>query len=480
MSFRLVTIVMFLVVNFQAKAQQFIGTRVYSELKPYTWMFYGEPNELGFQFVARNQVYIGDSPILPGLLVQLDHKGNLLYTDTLRASAYHFAFRIDSILFFGSDHYEKISEGLYTFVFEVCDLRGNVIQSFEQDFYQNLPRYSGVAQVNDSIYIFTQSCMFWDGGPSGVFYIYNSVSQDIRIKLVEKGGVLGRPIRVDDKPTFLEWTFDLYVKDTNFVHTTTLNTDTTRASNWGTMLPREDKPGWFGFGGCRTPSNKEGLCMMAFDDQLNLDKVDLIYHLPEDNRSYFAATNKSICRSGDDYYVGGVWNAISISILWFNDSFPVDIVIAKYDKQLNRVWTKIVGGDRRYRPFNVQPTIDGGFLVAGGVRDNLNDHQVYPFAMFFDADGELVGTEEEIPPGRYEFTIYGNPGREALRIMSRFDGGQAQLLVVDMMGRPVLQRNLTEGLNEYETAYWPAGTYLMTITDQQGRILWNQPWIKVD
>jgi hypothetical protein len=49
-----------------------------------------------------------------------------------------------------------------------------------------------------------------------------------------------------------------------------------------------------------------------------------------------------------------------------------------------------------------------------------------------------------------------------------------------MMGRPVLQRNLTEGMNEYETTFWPSGTYLMTITDQQGRILWNQPWIKVE
>jgi hypothetical protein len=215
--------------------------------------------------------------------------------------------------------------------------------------------------------------------------------------------------------------------------------------------------------------------MIAFDDQLKVDKVDVIYH-PESPNWYVPAEYQSICKQGDGYYVTGQWNVQQVIGWWFN-YIPSEVFISKYDLNLNRVWTKIVGGDRRYWPTEIHPTIDGGFMIAGALVDLLDNNKKVPFTMYFDADGEVVGTRESTP-GHYAFTIYGNPGREALRIMSQFDSGQATLLVVDAMGRPVLQRQLVDGMNEYETAFWPSGTYLMSITDHHGRVLWSQPWIR--
>ena len=116
-------------------------------------------------------------------------------------------------------------------------------------------------------------------------------------------------------------------------------------------------------------------------------------------------------------------------------------------------------------------------MIAGGLKDNLDGNKHKPFSMFFDADGELVGQEEQ-ETGRYEFTIYGNPGHEALRIMGRWPGRQVRLTVVNAMGSPMLSSFLTEGMNQFDTAWWPSGTYLLSITDESGRVLWSQPWIR--
>jgi hypothetical protein len=461
-------------------SQSVSGLRIYSELSPSSRFIFSEPNELGFQFLASKNFVFFNEVIEKGLLVQVNGSGDVIKIDSLRNNDYDFAYRIDDLLLLSSYNFNKYPDTVSTFVLEICNLNGGVIKSFEHDFRINVPFGSGVAPVNDSIVILAQGCVYTNSEPGIVFYEINVRSLEVSKRLAFKGGIIGEIQRISDVPEFLEWSFALWRKDTSFVHNNSLSSDTVNASQLGTILPRKDGEGWFGFGGCTSPSNFYGICMIAFDADLNYDKVDLIYHPPSGNATYTAATSRSICRNNDFYYAAGIWNFVSNYSNIFIDTFTSEIVVVKYDLELNRVWSKVIGGDRRYRPQVVQPTEFGGFLVAGVLRDNLNGHIISPFAMFFDADGELVGTEEEAPPGRYEFTIYGNPGREALRIMSRFEGGQAQLLVVDMMGRPVLQRTLTEGMNEYETAFWPAGTYLMTITDQQGRILWNQPWIKVE
>ena len=62
--------------------------------------------------------------------------------------------------------------------------------------------------------------------------------------------------------------------------------------------------------------------------------------------------------------------------------------------------------------------------------------------------------------------------------MARFEGMEIFLQVVNAMGQPMLRHRMTEGMNELDTSVWPSGTYLMSITDKAGQVLWSQPWIR--
>ncbi|MBP6185256.1 MAG: T9SS type A sorting domain-containing protein [Saprospiraceae bacterium] len=458
-------------------AQSVPATHVYSTFTQNFAFFSGVTNEGGYQFLAGTLVSHGGPVIAPGLLVQLNHEGEIIYIDTLREYSYDLLHRVDSFIFLSGFHYNKFPDTASTYIFEICDLHGKVIQSFSHDFIINIPFGAGMAQINDSIYIFSQACQLSNSEPSVVFYKVNTHSLNVIKTPAFKGGILARIPRIDDKPTFLEWSYALWIKDTTFVHTSKIITDTTQASQLGTILPREDKPGWFGFGGCTTPSNFYGICMIALNDKLELDKVDLLFHPPSGDNWYIGATFQSICKSEDAYYAAGLWNDSDPALFFWDRTLPTQIVVSKYDLELNRLWIKIVGGDRRYLPFDVHPRAQGGFMIAGGLKDNLDGNKHKPFSMFFDADGELVGQEEQ-ETGRYEFTIYGNPGHEALRIMGRWPGRQVRLTVVNAMGSPMLSSFLTEGMNQFDTAWWPSGTYLLSITDESGRVLWSQPWIR--
>lgn len=466
-----------LFISSHAWSQKGIDPIIYADLHEYQTFFYGEPNELGYYFLASPRVIRSDSTIKPGLLIQIDHGGEIIKIDTLREYVYHFIHKVDSFYFLGAFHYYKFPDTSMTYVLEICDLHGQVIHSYYQDFIDNIPFVSGMAQLNDSIFFFGQSCQILNNEPASVFYRINVKSLDVDIQLADKGVIFDYVNKVDNQPTYLQWILGIWILDTTFTATNKLTTDTTQASYSGKFLPREDMSGWVGFGSCITPSNFYGICLIALNENLEFDFVDLIYHSPSSNL-YSAASGNPICKNIEAYYAVGNWDVTPSPLNYFNITTPTEIVIVKYDLQLNKAWTKIIGGDRRYVANQIQPTVTGGFKVSGTLLDNLNNNLIAPFAMFFDADGELVGTEEVAPPGRYEFTIYGNPGREALRILARFEERHMRLQVVDVMGRPILSELLSEGMNHFDTAWWPSGTYFIVITNEQGRALWSQPWVR--
>ena len=455
--------------------QPYPATKVYPSLSQYT-IVNGFANEQGFQFIAATRIYVSDTFVPPGLLLQLNPNGDIIHIDTLRNYRYHNVFKVDTILLLSSYHFNKYPDTISTVIFELCDLHGNPIRSYEYDVKTCFSGNAGVAQVNDSIYIVCQSPECFSGESEAVHYYVNINTLDIQVKYHQKGGFIGNILKIDNEPRYLEWLVsDIWLMDTTFEVKNKILTDTVKASQNGTLRIREDKPGWFGFGGCFTPSGVYELCMIALDEQLKLEKVDVIYHPPSGNW-YIPTSYNTLCKQGNSFYVTGQWNVPDPGG-WWNNKTPTHVFIAKYDLNLDRVWTKIVGGDRRYWPMEIHPTKDDGFMIAGGLIDNLDNFKKVPFTMFFDADGEIVGTHEPAPR-YYDFTIYGNPGREALRIMARFEGMEIFLQVVNAMGQPMLRHRMTEGMNELDTSAWPSGTYLMSITDKAGQALWSQPWIR--
>lgn len=473
LSLRLIFILsLYSVISF---GQPYPATEVYPTLSPYVFSD-GNPNDLGFQFLASTRVFVTDTFVLPGLLIQLDSNGALAHIDTLRNYAYDHAYYIDSIIILSAYNFNKYPDTFATWVFEMCDLSGNIIKSYQHDLVSCVPHYGGFAELNDSIYIVTQFIDCFSSVQESVYYYVNIKSLQIAKEVKSGGAFYGDILKIDNQPRYLEWlTSDIWILDSTFIINNKVFTDTVIGSQNGTLLPREDKPGWFGFGGCVSPSGQYQLCMIAFNDQLKLEKVDVIYHPPSDHW-YIPATDQSLCKQGDGYYVVGQWN-VPDQQGWWNNKTPTEIVLAKYDLSLNRQWTKIVGGDRRYWPREIHPAKQGGFMIAGGLIDNLDNFKKVPFTMFFDADGEIVGTHQPTPR-YYDFTIYGNPGREALRIMARFEGMEIFLQVVNAMGQPMLRHRMTEGMNELDTSVWSSGTYLMSITDKAGQVLWSQPWVR--
>ncbi len=454
--------------------QPYPATKIYPGLSAYIFAD-GYPNEQGYQFVARTHLYVSDTFVPPGLLVQLDHHGYLMHIDTLRNYRYNYAYKLDSVFLFSAYHYNKYPDTIATWVFEICDLHGKVLYSSSHDMVSCFPGWAGVAELNDSIYIAAQYLDCFSSVHESVYHYINKHNLEV-ITSIKSGGFLGNLLKIDDQPRFLNWLVqDIWIMDTTFRAENKIFTDTLTPFQGGTILPREDKPGWFGFGGCSSPSNYYEVCMIALDDQLKLDKVDVITH-PPSNHWYVPGTNQTLCKQGDAYFVTGQWN-VPDALGWWNNKTPTQVFIARYDLNLDRVWTKIVGGDRRYWPTEIHPTQQGGFMVAGGLVDVLDNLKIVPFTMYFDSDGEVVGTPEPAP-GRYAFTIYGNPGREALRIMAEKGERKVLLQVVNAMGQPRLHRHLVEGMNEFDTAWWPSGTYLMSIMDEQGQVLWSQPWVR--
>lgn len=455
--------------------QPYPATKVYPSLDPYT-IVNAFPIDLGFQFVAATRLFVSDTFVPPGLLVQLDTHGDIINIDTLRNIRYQHVFKIDTLLLLSAYHHNKYPDTITTIIFELCDLRGKPIKSYEYDVVTCFPGEAGVAEVNDSIYIVSQAPDCFSGENESVQYYVNIKSLNVTIKYHQKGVIRGDILKIDNQPRYLEWlASDLWLMDTTFMVNNKLTTDTVKASQNGTLRFREDQQGYFGFGGCFTPSGVYELCMIALDDQLKLEKVDVIYH-PPSGHWYVPTPSKTLCKQGDAYYVTGQWN-VPDQLFWWDNTTPLNVFIAKYNLSLDRVWTKIVGGDRRYWPVDILPTVEGGFMIAGGLIDNLDNYKKVPFTMFFDADGEIVGTHE---PARryYDFTIYGNPGREALRIMARFEGMEIFLQVVNAMGQPMLRHRMTDGMNELDTSVWSSGTYLMSITDKAGQVLWSQPWVR--
>ncbi|MCB9312803.1 MAG: hypothetical protein H6568_08550 [Lewinellaceae bacterium] len=305
LSLRLIFILsLYSVISF---GQSFPATKVYPSLSPYS-ILNVIPNNEGFQCLAVTRLFVSDTFVPPGLLIQLSPVGDILYIDTLRNYIYHDAYKVDSLILLSAYHFNKYPDTISTIIFELCDLHGNPIKSYEYDVKTCFSGNAGVAQVNDSIYIVCQSPECFSGESEAVHYYVNINTLDIQVKYHQKGGFYGEILKIDDKPTYLEWLVsDLWLMDTTFMVNNKLSTDTVKASQIGTLRSREDKPGWFGFGGCFTPSGVYELCLIALDEQLKLDKVDVIYHPPSGNW-YVPAGAKPLCKQGNSYYVTGQWN----------------------------------------------------------------------------------------------------------------------------------------------------------------------------
>ena len=468
-----------LFISISIYAQNKNGLTIYSKQnnKSFTYFQKNSPGYLGIESQCR--IKFADTLLL-SFLIQLDHQGNFLTRKPLRNFYYPNYFIKDTTLILSGIQFKGYPDTLGLWVLEFCDLDGNVKKSVSQAFKVSAPLTSISYSLNDSTEMFVQQCInLLSNRDTMVSYIINlkdySFSKGIDTAWLPVNGPF---LKINNTPEYLGWGgFGSFKTDAAQKVFKQIKQDTLEFSQTGTFYPRLDKPGYVGFGGCHTYSDFYEMCMIAMDENLKIDKVDVLYH---PNIPPFAdnpATTNPFCQSGDSFYGVGILNYRGFNEV--KDTEPIELVMVKYDKDLNRVWTKFVGGERRYFPNGVLPRDEGGFMMYGWVGDNFDNYKKVPFTLFIDADGNI--TDTKIPnANNYDFTIYGNPSKNHLRINASYPEHNINIHVADMQGRQVFRGKMQQGMNTYDASNWVNGTYVVNATDKSGKLLWATKWVKME
>ena len=475
----IIAIFICLFISFSIHAQIKNGLTIYSTQINKSFVYF-QKNNLGYLGLEiQNRIKLGDN-LLPAYLVQLNQNGNLISRKTLRNYAYLNYFIKDSTMILSGYHSKGYPDTLGLWVLEFCDLDGNVKKSVSQAFKVSAPLTSISYSINDSTEMFVQQCInLLSNRDTMVSYIINlkdySFSKGIDTAWLPVNGPF---LKINNTPEYLGWGgFGSFKTDAAQKVFKQIKQDTLEFSQTGTFYPRLDKPGYVGFGGCHTYSDFYEMCMIALDENLKFDKVDVLYH---PNKAPFAdnpAITNPFCQNGEVFYGVGLWGWVSNNN--FKDTLANELVMVKYDKDLNRVWTKFVGGERRYIAIGVLPSDEGGFMIYGWIRDNLDNYKFVPFTLFIDADGNITDTKTP-NANKYDFTIYGNPGKNQLRINASCPDHNINIQVFDIQGRQVFRGKMQQGMNTYDASNWANGTYVVNATDKRGKLLWATKWVKME
>ena len=217
--------------------------------------------------------------------------------------------------------------------------------------------------------------------------------------------------------------------------------------------------------------------------QLSLVKLDSNFNyvkrvmFGEGFPSYdYPAIVNSISQDEEHYFVAA---HIDISSDAYTSTTPKSFYVGKYDDDLNEAWLHILGGDRHYFISGVEADKEGGCYVYGFSRSANYNFEAIPFLMRLNADGMITSTEPG-PSEQYHLTLYGNPGKEAMR----FGFGSAevgfQMQLLDLQGKLVGAREVHQGIQEINMAHAPAGMYIWQLYNHAGILVNTGKWMKAE
>jgi len=455
------------------------AVKIYNQI-PNTIILAVQPIQKGFVAVRTQSVVYFAEKWMTSELLYFDHDGHI--TDSFQLRNYRYVNMIsrnDTLYLAGYDHsaYPEIS---CKWFLELCDAEGNVIDSYENLFYDSHAIASIVEKIDDqtdnfhlitSSFDFTADTMI----TYQLDYKNKTITETIETNFLSASAQF---LKIEKTNINIVWTpFGCYYFDSTPLNGfTEIKNDTLKLWNSGMFFKRHSKPGYIGFGGCNTFSSFYQNCGIILNEDLKIDQVDLLYDpitfgAPADIASIFTP----FCTNKNYYYGSGMRNILGGVN---SDTSSNQIIIVKYDDDLNRLWLKIMGGDRGYRPCRTLPRVGGGCALFGGVFDAKDNHIAYPLAIFIDEDGNLVNSQEQIA-GDYDFTLFGNPGTTQLRLNAQFKQMDVTMNVSDMTGRVIATTQLQQGMNTLNTSDWTTGNYIITLVDNKQKILWTQQWVKV-
>jgi hypothetical protein len=184
--------------------------------------------------------------------------------------------------------------------------------------------------------------------------------------------------------------------------------------------------------------------------------------------------------SNDNIYIGITHNWPSII-----DLFPIPqwFSITKTDINGTTIWQKTFGGDVNHILYALVQGPDSSIFLFTTrydwtIQNNERDLYIYKI----DKNGSMLSTPEHGSLQAIEAVVYPNPFTNQIEVkILNEDLRQANVVLTDISGRTVLQKNLEMGLTKehtLNTQHLPAGVYVLTLADAQGNVLQRQKVVK--
>jgi len=207
---------------------------------------------------------------------------------------------------------------------------------------------------------------------------------------------------------------------------------------------------------------------------------DTLGIIPEDltNNGPFniPAVDGALDTLGNYLFFTGI-NRITGNFLYTN--IPNSIFIAKYDQSTGEVIWKYdqLNPDYYTVIYGVKATQDGGCLLYG-FRTDPNTSIRYPYLLKLDADGLLSTNTKPEGDASFRFTIYGNPSDQLRFHVDSRENWQGKYQLINTSGQIVLQDVVQNGFHTGNTSRLPGGMYIVVLSDESGRVLTQQKWLK--
>ena len=433
-------------------------------------------------FIDQGIWYLGDT-LKPAKFVKLSQNGELEWEKLLGRNIYAFLLRHDNEFLFFSFNLTDLAGKTCEITVEHYILGGDITTIYNSSFNTfEFREFAVIDDENDYSRVVLNLAGLKNG--KNTLFEYKWSAKTLTTSEGQQLDFTGNPysfFKLTSDKGYLLWSgFDFcYVdKDLNFIKS--FNVLKKYYFNKGGDIYKDSiNGGYIGFGECRSTPDLDmyDLVMVHINDSLELDSTLVIHNFQKPDNVDYIGIEKTFIKSGKAYYGCGVWD-LNVNLIFEIDTSANKMVVCKFGENLNLEWTKTFGGDRRYLIIGIMKHGENGIVLYGYSRGKEDDYVYIPFLLFIDENGNITSTDN--PDIKYDFTIYGNPGKNQLRINASCPDHNINIQVSDMQGRQVFRGKMQQGMNTYDASNWGNGTYVVNASGKNGKLLWATKWVKME
>jgi len=384
------------------------------------------------------------------------------------SSIYWNTFLTNDTLYYISTGYKITNlNKIDTLIIEKRDVKFNLIQKYLYYFNGetlNIPKYND----GTNFHIFLDIIDKYDDNFLEFIIPSNNDLTKIKLKIHDINNNIISSIITLNNSYLSYYLWGLAKTDTTFSNPQPLKYNILNSQ--GSIINAIDS-GFVAFGSANIKNDPTELGIIKYN--LKLEKVKIDTFGEGENSLEKPAVACPISKGASNYFVSG---NIGFEADFYDNINPSYFYIGKYDKDINRIWLKKVGGDRHYVVWGVEASENGGCCIYGLCRSQETKYKTIPFIMCVDDNGSITSVEDkEIP--YLDFTLLGNPGGNELKFMLAGQSEAINYKVSDLSGRLIFSGVGNTGLNTISANNWAIGVYIITFYNN-GKLLHSEKWIK--